>query len=43
LLVEQQLKIQPDDKRLVADRGDLDTRLRTGLAPTSLAFPPRRC
>ena len=32
-LVEQQLKIQPDDPRLAADRSDLDTRLRTGLAP----------
>ena len=32
-LVEQQLKIQPDDRRLAVDRGDLDTRLQTGRAP----------
>ena len=32
-LIEQQLQIQPDDRHLIADRGDLDTRLRTGRAP----------
>jgi hypothetical protein len=32
-LVEQQLEIQPDDRRLAVDRGDLDTRLRTGRVP----------
>lgn len=32
-LVEEQLKIQPDDLRLAGDRSDLDTRLRTGRVP----------
>jgi tetratricopeptide (TPR) repeat protein len=34
-LVEQQLTIQPEDRRLAADRADLTTRLRTGHAPPS--------
>jgi tetratricopeptide (TPR) repeat protein len=34
-LIEQQLKIQPGDPRLAADRGDLDTRLRTGRVPAA--------
>jgi tetratricopeptide (TPR) repeat protein len=41
LLVEQQLKIQPDDPRLAADRSDLDVRVRTGRAPA--AAPAPRC
>ena len=35
LLVEQQLRIQPDDRRLAADRSDLDSRLRTGRVPAA--------
>ena len=34
-LIEQQLESQPDDRRLAADRADLDTRLRTGRVPAA--------
>jgi len=32
-LVQQQLKVQPDDPRLIADRSDLDTRILSGRVP----------
>ena len=32
-LIEQQLKIQQDDRHLIADRADLDTRIRSGRVP----------
>lgn len=34
-LIEQQLKVQPDDPRLVTDRSDLDARVRTGRVPAA--------
>jgi tetratricopeptide (TPR) repeat protein len=40
-LIEQQLKIQPDDPRLAADRTDLDSRLRTGRVPA--VTPAQAC
>jgi len=39
-LIEQQLKIQPGDPRLIADRVDLDTRLRTGRVPAVAPAQP---
>ena len=38
-LVEQQLKNQPEDRRLAADRADLTTRLRTGRVPPPALSP----
>jgi tetratricopeptide (TPR) repeat protein len=42
-LVELQLKAQPDDPRLIADRGDLESRIQSGRVPAVAVTQPPGC